>query len=111
MSEKVKLRKHVAESLDHICGDPFNTNLYSRLMTYRNEFQTVSNGIDLDTIMQALVLGYEVEETPEERIKRIFDRSVIEHGDIGCQLDSYTTKILTVEILNILGKKIEGVNA
>lgn len=53
---------------------------------------------------------YLISKKAEDRVREIYRKSVIEHGDVGAQLDEYTTKLLTKEILNTLGIAIEGVN-
>ncbi|TYS25139.1 hypothetical protein FZC71_00910 [Bacillus subtilis] len=72
------------------------------------------NDLDLLTLAAALVNGYEVEKTPEEKVREYFE---------GLHRDEYLTRSrdeahgLECEItgventLNLLGIKIEGVNA
>ena len=76
MSEKVKLPKNVCDALDlmtefykypeskivsYIVKKSFSVDLDERLLCLNEQ--------DADAIMRALVLGYEPEVTPEERIK------------------------------------------
>jgi DNA integrity scanning protein DisA with diadenylate cyclase activity len=62
---------------------------------------------DFDELMEALICGYEVEKTPEERIRDYYkDRRHSQEGSIA----SYQAESIE-KTLNILGINIEGVNA
>ena len=72
------------------------------------------NGIDLPTLMSALVNGYEVELTPEEKVREycttVGQAFRDRHSDEGASYNSgRLTGIRTT--LTLLGIKIEGVNA
>lgn len=74
MSQKVKLPKAVCDALEDVRNNMFNYShsaVVSKTLNKdweRHELK-VLNGQNADVIMCALVLGYEPELTPEERIK------------------------------------------
>lgn len=68
-------------------------------------------------LMSALINGYEVEKTPEERVRRYYDR-LYEQGKASIDRKEYKKAIewgekrtVVVETLDLLGITIEGVNA
>ena len=71
------------------------------------------NSIDDDDFIKALYIGYEVEKTPEEKVKTYFD-SVIENWDKNQdeKWDRYYegSHDAIITVLGELGIKIEGVN-
>ena len=72
MTEKVKLPKAVCDALDWVKDTKKSTNSEICYLIHRKSFKQpieVLNEQDTDLIMRALVLGYEPEMTPEERIK------------------------------------------
>lgn len=70
-------------------------------------------GISPDTLMSALINGYEVEQTPEDRVleyyNRIIRRAVSTNSPEMFRLLGEKEGI--TKTLNTLGIKIEGVNA
>ncbi|MCY7910944.1 DUF1642 domain-containing protein [Bacillus inaquosorum] len=77
------------------------------------EFQPIAS-MDLLTLAAALVNGYEVEKTPEEKVRE-YHRSLVCDMDRALSYEeegNYRSAIEAVEeTLNLLGIKIEGVNA
>jgi len=80
--ERVKLPREVAEALDdvkymglhNIIEQVVNMHAYevvtSQLSDIRHHFRA-----DWRLLAEALVNGYEVEETPEEKVRKLFDGS------------------------------------
>ncbi|WP_168748460.1 hypothetical protein [Bacillus mojavensis] len=70
--------------------------------------------LDLLTLAAALVNGYEVEATPEERVREYYydlrraEDRLEERGESGSQFRQGWQSV--EETLNLLGIKIEGVN-
>ncbi|MDQ0062337.1 hypothetical protein [Paenibacillus harenae] len=124
MSEKVKLPREVAEAIGivrmagltdfYIVGEA-----YKREGTYSPSMNVIINYITANTtdwldeehekgythIMKALVNGYEVEETPEEKVKALY-RKYANETDMH-----YGYRLGVYECLEALNIKIEGVNA
>lgn len=78
MSEKVKLPKEVCDALDSITTYAEDGEIVHLVYTGACDTwdtQRLSK-VDPNTIMRALVLGYELELTPEEQIKQLYV-----HGD------------------------------
>ncbi|MED2969444.1 hypothetical protein ABE128_13435 [Bacillus subtilis] len=77
------------------------------------EFGPIAN-MDLMTLAAALVNGYEVEKAPEEKVRE-YHRSLVCDMDRALSYEeegNYRSAIEAVEeTLNLLGIKIEGVNA
>lgn len=115
--EKVKLPKEVAEAIDTIsrmqnwkmrimeCMFDDSRTLSKEMSIVKTFFfNTGDNG---EIIMSALVNGYEVEMTPEERIKCAISNA----GNLA-PIDSDTAYIRGIRVaLEIYGIKIPGVNA
>ncbi|MCA1184790.1 hypothetical protein [Bacillus licheniformis] len=72
------------------------------------------NTIDIMTLASALINGYEVEKTPEEKVREFYEKLC--DGYDRAQFHEDKGKYLLMqravrETLNRLGMKIEGVNA
>lgn len=72
------------------------------------------NDLDTVTIAAALINGYEVEKTPEEKVREYYDE-LCDKFDHACwssdELEYGCKKQAVRETLDKLGIKIEGVNA
>lgn len=62
--------------------------------------------IDEETLIKALYIGYEIEQTPEERIQAIFRKH---EGGLENTL-AWEFQQDIIEILNAVNFKVEGVN-
>lgn len=108
--EKVRLPKEVAEAIDY-----FRSIGYSNIGIIRevSDPQTSESGRtlkkfltddgDYNVLMDALINGFEVEQTPEDKVREHFKR-LLEDGKHN------EANIIHVT-LDDLGIKIEGVNA
>nr|MDH3082642.1 hypothetical protein [Bacillus subtilis] len=72
------------------------------------------NELDIMTLATALVNGYEVEKTPEEKLREYYESLWSDYCDsddpfieVACE----SARAAVNETLNLLGIKIEGVNA
>ncbi|XSD74791.1 hypothetical protein P5611_015915 [Bacillus subtilis] len=72
------------------------------------------NELDIMTLAAALVNGYEVEKTPEEKLREYYESLWSDYCDsddpfieVACE----SARAAVNETLNLLGIKIEGVNA
>lgn len=116
---KVKLPKEVAKAVEHVkesqsdreqiikfhCSDFVWTGLCEPL-----------NHTKLDTLIRALYIGYEVEETPEEKVRELYENAKIaekkcrERAD-GMEVNFYQGKMEGMkQTLDAYGYKIKGVN-
>jgi DNA integrity scanning protein DisA with diadenylate cyclase activity len=69
---------------------------------------------DYDELMEALICGYEVEKTPEEKVREYYDYlEKCYNGNLhNKEASKYHLALVTVRrTLNDLGIKISGVNA
>jgi hypothetical protein len=117
MSEKVKLPREVIEAIEHYSKSEFGYTKYGVLDCIVGEASSYSmkarsvlisahgEGPCWDVLMEAIINGYEVEETPEERIKETFER--FERSEVGREV-GFAGGIKFS--LNELGIKIEGIN-
>ncbi|MGG4028702.1 hypothetical protein ABEV77_04140 [Bacillus subtilis] len=71
------------------------------------------NELDIMTLAAALVNGYEVEKTPEEKLREYYESLWSDYCDsddpfieVACE----SARAAVKETLNLLGIKIEGVN-
>jgi hypothetical protein len=72
------------------------------------------NGMDLDTLIRALYVGYEVVKSPEEKVLHYYNSltELIDDRETN-SLDSYELlreKMGVKNTLHFLGMKIEGIN-
>ncbi|MED4787562.1 hypothetical protein P9429_11770 [Bacillus atrophaeus] len=77
------------------------------------EFDPIAS-MDLMTLAAALVNGYEVEKTPEEKVREYFERLEYERANAQCLEEEsryWFMKEAVRETLEAVGIKIEGVNA
>jgi hypothetical protein len=122
MSEKVKLTQQQADALEKMFELGINTKsriieLHVKLPDGWKDHCTPLNDMDLDDLITAIYIGYEVEQTPEDKVRKTFEYALeqIEKHDFG-HGDNQNAEhwkslksgiIFTLESLNI---KIKGVN-
>lgn len=109
MSGKVRLPRTIAELMVNIKRDILLDIPYmQRMATGEYPDTEVLSPIydwyldNKDKYFSALAIGYEVEETPEEKVKRYFEKHAETRGN---------GKYVVADVLHLLGIKIEGVNA
>lgn len=120
--EKVTVPKEVAEAIE---------GLRDQGTTISNIFRMVEHGVfveevhpitkhfrnDLDELMRALVIGYQVEQTPEEKLREYYDNikrlSEKAHAEADHDYESeMLSEMLGIKTtVDILGISIEGINA
>jgi hypothetical protein len=112
--EKVKLPRSVAEALDFVkvqsvWSSEIIKNAFDAYKTSTcSKRRVIASFADKDAFKfcKAIMFGYEVEETPEEKLRKWFkDTKVNGYPASDWQIDG------AVHALNTLGIKIEGVNA
>ncbi|MGY5350536.1 hypothetical protein [Bacillus subtilis] len=72
------------------------------------------NDLDLLTLAAALVNGYEVKKTPEEKVREYYESlwsDYCDSDDSFIEVACESARAAVKESLNLLGIKIEGVNA
>lgn len=114
MSEKVKLPRDVAEAIEGF-RDTFGTDeLYEIGKYVGNEtsesraytiFRWMTRG-NMVKYKQAIVNGYEIEETPEDKVKDLFDY----FGQEGVVFAGVDVQNKIANMFNLLNIKIKGVN-
>jgi hypothetical protein len=113
-NEKVIVSKEVAGAIEHIVRSNIPVSLTLNVHS--------SNGLvgiyaplqklDIEELSKALLIGYEVEKSPEEKIREYYIRNGDEYASTP-----YTTHLFEgrrqgiVETLDLLEIKIGGVNA
>jgi hypothetical protein len=63
------------------------------------------HGLPLDTIIRALYIGYEVEQTPEEKLLQYY---TVQKNSVSD--DQERTEVAIVRVLEFLGMKVKGIN-
>lgn len=114
--ERVKLPKEVAEAIEYLKKEDFADSDLIRVGTGDKERAYEAEDIiygwcscyNLLRFVGALVNGYEVEETPADKVREMFR----EEGESDKNGSPHASWILTgaLRILDIYNIKIEGVN-
>jgi len=103
MIEKVKLPRDVAEVIERYrglgCTNEGFVHDHIKSGIYHAQDAALS-GFNLDTLIRALYIGYEVEEIPEDMLLRYYENLA----------EKYNGQIAIKAALNILGIKVKGVN-
>lgn len=118
MQEKVKLPKVTVDALNLMMAKGTPRSEIVERHIHKDHLQ-VNNCeyvevLPTETLISALYIGYEVEQTPEEKVRQTFDYALEQIGNLGDHPQAEHWKglktgiITTLAILNI---KIEGVNA
>lgn len=123
--ERVMLPREVAEAIEDV--KPYYRNgeiietivkddnrtvygtLMGRLIRYYRD-----DCVNLETLMSALVNGYEIERTPEERLREYYERVQSNRRVVtrAAAVTYYDFELRAIEnTLDILGITIEGINA
>jgi hypothetical protein len=116
--EKVKLTKEVAEAIETLENAEITTFGIICSLAYEiwghsehaseahkvlRKFSFGNSGGNTDVLLKALVNGYEIEMTPEEKVQQRFNH--LKNDGKRQQMDDI------LFVLNAYGIKIEGVNA
>lgn len=112
MSERVRLRRDVAEALNELYEKGRTNKEIIEDFLHEDDVISVQASVIkehmmFDTFLQVLVNGYEVEQTPEDRIRW----AICNAGDLA-PLDSDTAYVQGIKCaLEVYGIRIKGVNA
>lgn len=106
---KIKLPRAVTEAIEDLRVEGYtDTQIVFEIESGKGNRTLNDYFFDIgtpDELMQALVIGYEVESAPEDAVSEFFDRyQGIDDYDAGVRNGVVTT-------LGALGIKIEGINA
>jgi len=111
MSEKVTVTKEVAEALYEVernyisTGITLNFHVTKGLSGKYAPLQT----LDIEDLAKALINGYEVEKTPEEKVSEYYRKHELCTLELSDKYNGIRIGIRTT--LDLLGINIEGVNA
>jgi hypothetical protein len=112
--DKVKITRKQAEVLEtelkssHIQGDKSKfVKMYVNLGDDDWEQGYPLTCLDKDTLIRALYIGYEVEETPEDKVLKYFKS--LKSGE-DWETANYQNACGVVMTLDLLNIKIEGIN-
>lgn len=107
--EKVTLTKGQTVALDMARENLFASEVvatHARLLTDDNDSWSGRyeplNRLKLDEVIRALYIGYEVEQTPEEKVFEYY-KYKLSHSPTG--------RDTTQHVLDLLGIKIKGINS
>lgn len=113
MSEKVKLKREVAEAIETLRTPSNGFSNYAIIGMMNDHRESMKEIVVInnhmgqgkmhpDDLIAALVNGYEVEETPEEKVRRYYENHAEKVGN---------GKTVVLNVLHLLEIQIEGVNA
>ena len=116
MIEKVKLPRDVAEVIERYrglgCTNEGFVHDHIKSGIYHVQDAALS-GFNLDTLIRALYIGYEVETTPEEKVYEWFKAMQLNKNSAVTHVAKSNYDIMMtagLQILECLGIKIKGVN-
>jgi hypothetical protein len=124
MSEEMSkplLTKEQAKAMEAILktiesGDVMTLSTKAKAVAYKlDDYGFVGSRREADSIsdddfIAALYIGWEVEQTPEEKVREYYERS--KPTGHHCEMQPGDFKVMAIRhTLNLLGIKIEGVNA
>lgn len=76
--DKVKVSREIANSLDYVTRTFSNEAIIYAHVKEPNSWaldkNRALNGLELDTLIRSLYIGYEVEETPVEKFNYFYDK-------------------------------------
>lgn len=110
MSEKIKVKKKIAEVIEDANNIYLHCNKYEHIKFLINH-ETLSKNEKV-TAVNAILNGYEVEQSPEEKIRELFE----EYNDLYVRSDEVVdqkylfARDAIAEVLDILEIEIEGIN-
>jgi hypothetical protein len=105
---KTVLTKHQADAIEHwLCSYVGGKESLIKHHILNGEWideTSALNGMPLDTLISALYVGYDIEKSPEERLKDYFN-------ELNPAIDTECiTRIAIKKTLEILKMKVCGVN-
>lgn len=108
---KVKLPREVADAIERLRNDGYSEyqiawNVCN--VKYPHRDLSKLDGLNGDTILRALYIGYEVESTPEDKVKEYYEQQVNVLSKDQFKQDNTPYAIRMV--LDLLEIQIKGVN-
>lgn len=117
-TEKVTVPREVAEALDRI--DSGRVTVDMALVFHTNDALIGENAplqtLTIGDLARALIVGYEVEKTPEEKVREYYTEIAVKRDGAKFQDDVISAvryehmRMAIRETLDLLGIKIGGVN-
>lgn len=119
--KKVKLTQEQADALDNLRGTYFSDDRILEVHcdpenAWRSIYECL-NDIPNTELASALINGYEVEQTPEEKLREYYEElgrcrdTSLEEDDLKDVAINASKRVGIRYALNTLGIKIEGINA
>jgi hypothetical protein len=115
MSKKLFVSKSQAEALDGIISnqeqfEAIRAHMGSDGLGWSRLDRAALNGMSIENLIGALVFGYEVEKTPEEKLLHMYENPLIRYAATNSSTTTAYKQGIT-DALNAVGKVIEGINA
>lgn len=118
---KVTVSKEVAEAIEYLRNNiGYNFSDFMKVKTQGGWTTTIEsmslNDVPIETLAKALIDGYEIEMSPEEKVREYYDRCrenarIADNNERYDQAEYLNAQALGTSItLDILGIKIEGIN-
>lgn len=109
MTEKVKVSKKVAVAIDAALADIQSNKailmVHEDAGKWTEEFEPL-NTLDFDTLARAIYIGFEVVQTPEEKVEEYY-KKLLYSDDKHCKIMALSVR----HTLSLLKIRIKGVNA
>ncbi|WP_342417158.1 hypothetical protein NST83_07475 [Paenibacillus sp. FSL R10-2782] len=115
MSRKLIVSKSQAEALAAIISnqeqfEAIQAHMRTDGLGWSRLDRAALNGMNIENLIGALVFGYEVEKTPEEKLLYMYENPLIRYAATN-SLTTAAYKQGIADALNAVGKVIEGINA
>ncbi len=112
--DKVQVSREISDALDYVTRRFNNEVIIDAHVRCPNGWNLDSNkalnGLDLDILIRALYIGYEVELTPEEKVLEYFNKYKKKIIDgTASPIDELVAQAIETTCI-LLNRKIEGVN-
>jgi DNA integrity scanning protein DisA with diadenylate cyclase activity len=119
VNAKITVPSNVADAIAHYVNladskhEAFTDILRLGFEAERSEIILRHFDHDYDELMQALICGYEVEQTPAEKIRDYYESITVRNVQMNEFELGYEAGVLDAipTVLNYLGIKIDGINA
>jgi hypothetical protein len=107
----ITLKKHIAGAIDSVMMNNSKEEIIVEHANGNNEWTgewSPLNALSLDSLIRAVYIGYEVEKTPEEKVKELYDNYGPNSQGHQVNMDERVQMGIKLALKSI-GMKVEGI--